>query len=492
MKKVAAITGASEKDYKMLTAAAREMGSTTAFTATQAAKGLYELASAGMTAKQQVKALKAILYLAGGSTADMGASAMAVVSTLRQFSLGAEQATRVADVFSTVIDKTLFKMEDLPYAMKYAGVAAATFGWSLEQTVAAIGALRNIGLEGAQAGTQLRIALSKLAKITPEASAALKHYGLVAEDINPAMVNFGTILQRLAEAHISATDALTIFGRRGMALANVIRQMSKGTNDYQKILTALTHSAGRAANKYKQMMDSIVGYWKIAVSAVEETMITLFEAARPVIEKTLKTLKVQIDLLGKKLEENSGLIRDWTQKVFNAIQQVVAFIYQNRKLLILAGKLFIFTILAVKIVSFALAVKGAAIALKGFVMSLGMLGGPVTAAILIIGGLILAYRKLRKTQEANAKYYRDLEKQMRTVEGYSKLTEKVNLLRKAQKLLRLEQASHGYFLEDYPKQAKELDMIRGKLKDVYGVYLSTETVRFQSYISAIKTRWDCI
>ena len=72
---VGAVTNATAKEFEDLTAIAREMGSTTQFSANQAAAGLRFLGQAGLDAVTATKALPAVLELAASAQIDMGTAA---------------------------------------------------------------------------------------------------------------------------------------------------------------------------------------------------------------------------------------------------------------------------------------------------------------------------------------------------------------------------------------------------------------------------------
>ncbi len=71
MSKVAAISGATGDDLEALTAKAREMGSKTKFSASEAADGLQYMAMAGWTPQQMLDGLDGVMNLAAVSGEDL-------------------------------------------------------------------------------------------------------------------------------------------------------------------------------------------------------------------------------------------------------------------------------------------------------------------------------------------------------------------------------------------------------------------------------------
>jgi TP901 family phage tail tape measure protein len=88
------------------------------------------------------------MNMARATGTDAALSAGIMSATLRQFKLGAEDATRVADVLTKTANSTFNTVESLGESMKYAGPVAHELGLSLEDTAAILGTLGNAGIQG--------------------------------------------------------------------------------------------------------------------------------------------------------------------------------------------------------------------------------------------------------------------------------------------------------------------------------------------------------
>ena len=75
MKSVAAISGSTGATFDALEAQAKELGRTTAFSASQAADGMKFLSMAGFDAEQTMSAMPGVLALAAASQTDLATSA---------------------------------------------------------------------------------------------------------------------------------------------------------------------------------------------------------------------------------------------------------------------------------------------------------------------------------------------------------------------------------------------------------------------------------
>jgi len=290
--------------------AAREVGRTTAYTASQAANAMYNLASAGLSVQQVTTAVRPAVLFAGAAAATLEQATHIAASTMKQFGLEAEEAGRIADVFSQAITSSQLNIERLTEGMKFAGTTGAGLSWSLEETTAALAAFVDLGLEGSMAGTNLRGTMNQLLKPTDDAKNSLKGLGLTIKDISPTTHTFGEILETLAGTSFDAQDAIALFGKRfGLNILALVDRTRQGTVDVNEFTKMLQNSAGRAEAMYTEMMDTVMGSSKIMVSALQDLGITLFNMIKGPLKAGLDTFKEWVDSVNTFIQTNPALIK---------------------------------------------------------------------------------------------------------------------------------------------------------------------------------------
>lgn len=278
--KVAAVKGIdkSSEAFKRLSDEARRLGATTLFSASQAAEGMEELARAGLSTDEIISASQKALELAAGASISLADAASIVAASMAQFGLEAEEAGRITDVFTVASQNSLFSVSDMAQAMKFAGTTGSALGMTLEETSAAVAQFRDLGLEGTMAGTNFRGAMSALAKPTQEATAALKKYGLTADDVNPSMNSFRDIMLKFGKANLSAGDAQAIFTKRfGLNVKKIADGMAENSEGFDDLLSKLEEASGATGKTYEIMTDNVLGKFAELKSGAEELMIGLFE-----------------------------------------------------------------------------------------------------------------------------------------------------------------------------------------------------------------------
>lgn len=327
MSRVAAISGATAEEMAALTEEARRIGSETLFSATQAAEGMEALAQAGFTPRQIITATADAMNLAGASGMELNRATELVAATLTQFSMDAEEAGHVTDVLTQAASSSLFTMEDLAVAMRYAGAAGASMGYSLEETTAAVAQFRNAGLTGEQAGTNFRGMLEAIANPTNKAREAIAELGLTVDDLNPMMRSFDEIMQTLHDSNMNVSQSFRIFGT--VSGANVARlaeqwdEAKKKQTGYTQTLNALMNSQGVAAAQFGQMADNVAGRFDKLSSSIEEGLLVIFDAMRGPLVRLMDGLNDRVAMLTKRFVNSSGEVQDGLDRLVDGILALV-------------------------------------------------------------------------------------------------------------------------------------------------------------------------
>lgn len=263
MSRVKAISGATGEEFEQLKAQAMQLGADTSFSASQAAEGMENLAAAGFTTSEIMNAMPGLLNLAAASGEDLASSSDIAASTLRGFGLAASDAAHVADVLAANANRTNSSVADTGEAMKYIAPLARAAGLSLEETAAAIGIMANAGIQGSQAGTSLRGALSRLSKPTDDMAAAMDELGISFYDSNGKMKSLTEQVGMLRQATEGMTDEqknnylVTLYGQE--ALSGMLALINEGEGSLGELTEAYRSCDGEAQKAAETMQDNLSG-----------------------------------------------------------------------------------------------------------------------------------------------------------------------------------------------------------------------------------------
>lgn len=275
MAAVGAISRASVQDLAAMRDVAKELGSSTEFSAAQAADGMRFLAMAGFDAKQSMAAIPDVLDLATASGMGLANAADIASNIMSAFSVEAENASDVTDALAAVSSRANTSVEQLGDAMKFVGPVAAALDISINDAAAAMGVLSDNGLQGSLAGTGLRKVLSSLVNPTTEAEEALSAMGVALEDLNPQTNDLTDIVDTLAGAGLDAADALTIFGDRG---GPAILALTNSRGRLRELTAEMENVDGAATDMAATMRDNLEGDAMSLVSAMQGLIIAIGDA----------------------------------------------------------------------------------------------------------------------------------------------------------------------------------------------------------------------
>ena len=100
MSQVAAVSGATGEDFDKLRAKAREMGSKTKFSASEAAEAMNYMAMAGWKTEDMLDGIEGIMNLAAASGEDLATTSDIVTDALTAFGLSAKDSGHFADILA--------------------------------------------------------------------------------------------------------------------------------------------------------------------------------------------------------------------------------------------------------------------------------------------------------------------------------------------------------------------------------------------------------
>lgn len=308
MSRVNAISGATQDEFAQLTELAKELGAETAFSASEAAAGMENLASAGFDANQIMSAMPGLLDLAAVSGGDVAAASEVAASALNAFGLEADQAGHVANVFAAAAAATNAETLDMGDAMKYVAPVAKAMGLSLEQTAAAIGIMSDAGVKGSQAGTALRGALSRLARPTDAMTDKMDKLGLSFYDAEGNMISLDEQVLMLKEKFADLTQEeqnnalVTLYGQE--ALSGMLALIEAGPEKLNELTESFENSAGAAEEMAEKMLDNLQGDIEALGGSAETLGITFSEKVNAPLRELVQLADGYVQDLNEALSLN--------------------------------------------------------------------------------------------------------------------------------------------------------------------------------------------
>lgn len=302
MSAVEAATHETAGNMDLLREAAIRAGADTAFSATEAAEGIENLAKAGVsTADILGGGLQGALDLAAAGQITVADASETAATALTQFNLAGEDVPHVADLLAAGAGKAQGSVADMSAALKQGGLVASQFGISIEDTVGTMAAFASAGLIGSDAGTSFKTMLIALANPSKESAALMKELGINAYDAQGAFIGLPALAGQLQERLKGLTQeqrnqALAqIFGNDAIRAANVLfTQGAQGITDW----TTKVNDAGYAGETARIQMDNLSGDLDTLGGSFETALIGAGSGANDVLRALVQTATGAVNLFG--------------------------------------------------------------------------------------------------------------------------------------------------------------------------------------------------
>lgn len=276
MNKVQALSSAAEGDFKALKEQAMSLGSSTKFSASQAAGAMGYLAQAGFDARQIMAAMPSTLELAAAANMDLATSADIVSNVLTGFNRKVGDLADVNDVLVKAMTSSNTDLRMLGDAMKYVGPVASSAKMRFNEVTAALGLLGNAGIQGEMGGTALRGILTKLLSPSKAASKVMAELGINVMNADGTLKDLGGIMDELAPHADNTAALMEIFGQRaGPAMAALLAQGADALREFEDILNS---SGGTASKIATAQMEGLNGAVTEMKSAFEGLAIAIGES----------------------------------------------------------------------------------------------------------------------------------------------------------------------------------------------------------------------
>lgn len=301
MSQVAAVSGATGEDLEALRDKAREMGSKTKFSASEAAEAMNYMAMAGWKTGDMLSGIEGIMNLAAASGESLATTSDIVTDALTAFGLTAADSGHFADVLAAASSNANTNVSMMGETFKYAAPIAGALGFSVEDTAEAIGLMANAGIKSTQAGTSLRTIMTNLSGEVKICGASIGEVTIATTNADGSMRELSDILadcrtafNGLSESE-QAAAAEALVGKN--AMSGFLALMNAAPADIDKLSNAIANCDGKSQEMADTMQDNLAGQLTILKSALEELAISFGELLMPAIRAIVEAIQGFVNVL---------------------------------------------------------------------------------------------------------------------------------------------------------------------------------------------------
>lgn len=292
MSEVQAISGATAEELQQLEDAARLYGSTTRFSATEAAEALKYMALAGWDVQTSLEALPGILDLAAASGLSLASASDMVTDYLSAFGLEASQAAYMADVLTFAQGNSNTSAQQLGEAWRNSAANLHAAGQDMETVTSILEAMANQGLKGSEAGNALAAMMRDITNKMEDGKIKIGETSIAVQDQEGNFRDLTDILTDVEKAvdgmgtAQSAAALQSTFTARSLKGINLV--LNEGMDKISGYENALRSSQGAAKDAASTMNNNLSGDIKNLNSALDELKLKIFEDAEQPLRNVVK------------------------------------------------------------------------------------------------------------------------------------------------------------------------------------------------------------
>ena len=215
-----------------------------------ASTGLYQLASAGLSAEESMEVLNNTLKLSMAVQGDHNTISKLTTQTIFGFGLEMSDSAALTDKFAHAINKSLIEYQDLASAVKFAMPFFVSTGQSVDQLLGSLEVLTNRALEAGIAGRGLRQALAEFAQHAEDNTAAFAKMGVEIINTDGSFKQLTEIAKEFQIAMGPAASDVdlmtTLLEDLNVRGATAFVHLVQNADEFQSSVDDLQNSAGAA------------------------------------------------------------------------------------------------------------------------------------------------------------------------------------------------------------------------------------------------------
>lgn len=289
------VNGESVNTMEALSDLAKQMGSETAFSASECAEALNYLALAGYDTQEMVDTLPTVLNLAAAGNIDLASASDMVTDAMSALGMETSEADTMVDQMAKTASSTNTSVSQLGEGILTIGATAKSIKGGTAELNTALGILANNGIKGAEGGTHLRNVILSLQNPTDKAAACMEQLGVNVYDSQGNMRSLNDILGDLNTSMEGMTSAektniiSSIFNKTDLSSVNAL--LANTGETWDSLQNSITNSAGAAQQMADTRLDNLSGQLTILKSALEGLAISIGEALMPMVKNIVSKIQ---------------------------------------------------------------------------------------------------------------------------------------------------------------------------------------------------------
>ena len=287
MSQVAATMGTTVDKISELRDFAQEMGSTTAFSASEAADALNYMALAGYDAETSMKMLPNVLNLAAAGGIELAQASDMITDASSALGLSLDDTAKMVDQMATASSKSNTSVEQLGQAILTVGGTAKSLKGGTTELATALGILADNGTKGAEGGTALRNVLlgiqsDKFEKTFGDLGVSAYDAEGNLRDLKDVFIDMNAAMEGMTDKE--KTDIISSTFNK-VDLKNVNALLDTSVERWDELSAAIDNAEGAAGAMAETQLDNLAGDITLFKSALEGAQIAISDQLTPTLRE---------------------------------------------------------------------------------------------------------------------------------------------------------------------------------------------------------------
>jgi TP901 family phage tail tape measure protein len=283
MLEVATLTPDVANNLKSMSGDVLDLSARLGVDAVGSTKALYQAISAGVPADNAISFLETASKAAVAGVTDTETAVNGITSAVNAFKPAGLDAGRAADIMFATVKAGKTDFGQLSGAMSNVAPIAATMGVSFEEVSAAMATLTLSGAQTSVASTQVRAALTALAKPSEALTDIFQSAGFASGEAAVKQLGFAGASDIVREAAGGSIGELTKLLGSTEAVAAVLGVTGANAETFGGVLDGITNSAGAADAAFDVMSQGFEQQWAVMQSTFDKMLITIGSELLPIV-----------------------------------------------------------------------------------------------------------------------------------------------------------------------------------------------------------------
>ncbi len=308
MRNVNTITKLSEDQFLALKEEVIDLSREVPLTTAELTDGLFNVASAGVEAADQMNFLTVSSKAAVAGQADLATTVKGLTGVIKGYGDSFENVDKVADLFFKTNELGVTTFEELASSMGKVVPIAQSLGVTQEELFASMATLTGVTGNTSEVVTQLKAAFTNLVKPSKDAEIIAKELGISFDATSIQTLGLAGFLDQVQEATGGNVATMGKLFGSVEGLGAILALTGSSSEKFASNLDAMGNSAGAATDAFSEQQKGLNNQLKILKNNVNAIALDIGGKIIPSLTK----FTTEINELDDETKDNISNIAQWT------------------------------------------------------------------------------------------------------------------------------------------------------------------------------------